>query len=76
MMMLEWARLLNVDGFKVFGISPGFLATGLGGMGADRLRALGAGEPSVGGTLIKNVVEGKRDGDANKVVTQDGVQPW
>ncbi|KAJ9632175.1 hypothetical protein H2203_000578 [Taxawa tesnikishii (nom. ined.)] len=30
MMMIEWARMLKEDGVKVFAISPGFLATGLG----------------------------------------------
>jgi len=39
-MMLE-VRPLKPDGVKVFCISPGFLATGLGGMGVDKLRALG-----------------------------------
>lgn len=76
MMMLDWHRLLQVDGVHVFCISPGFLATGLGGIGADMLRKFGAGEPSAGGEVIRDVVLGKRDADAGKVVNKDGVQEW
>ncbi|KAF2264030.1 NAD(P)-binding protein [Lojkania enalia] len=76
MMMLDWARVLKQDGVKVFAISPGFLATGLGGVGAATLRKFGAGEPSEGGDLIRKVVQGERDADAGKVVNKDGVQPW
>jgi NAD(P)-dependent dehydrogenase (short-subunit alcohol dehydrogenase family) len=76
MMMLDWKRMLEVDGVKVFGISPGFLATNLGGLGPEFLKKMGAGDPTVGGTFIKDVVEGKRDEDAGKVINKDGVQPW
>jgi NAD(P)-dependent dehydrogenase (short-subunit alcohol dehydrogenase family) len=76
MMMLDWTRQLEPDGVKVFGISPGFLATGLGGMGPEFMRKIGAQEPHLGGEFIRDVVEGKRDGDAGKVVDKDGVQPW
>lgn len=76
MLMLEYHRILQPDGVRVFCISPGFLATGLGGMGAERLRELGAGEPRLGGEFIRDVVEGKRDEDSGKVVHRDGLQPW
>lgn len=76
MVMLDWARLLTLDGVKVFCISPGFLATGLGGVGPERLKQAGAGDPSIGGELIRRVVAGERDDDAGKVVNQGGVQPW
>lgn len=76
MLMLEWQRFLKEDGVKVFCISPGFLATNLGGMGPEKLRAMGAGNPSLGGILIRDVVEGKRDADAGKVVNAAGVQAW
>lgn len=76
MMMLDWARLLEPDGVNVFCISPGFLATNLGGMGASFLKNVGAGDPSVGGNFIKDVVEGKRDDDKSLVINKDGVQPW
>lgn len=38
MMMCEWHRILKEDGVKVWGISPGFLATGLGGVGEENLK--------------------------------------
>lgn len=76
MVMVEWQRFLKEDGVKVFCISPGFLATNLGGMGAEKLRQMGAGHPSLGGAVIKEVVEGRRDDDAGKVVNAAGVQPW
>ena len=75
MMMLGWATLLKEDGVKVFAISPGFLATGLGG-DPERLKKAGAKDPKIGGELIRDVVEGKRDADVGKVVNQDGTQPW
>lgn len=37
MLMREWTRVLKNDGVKVWCISPGFLATNLGGMGSERL---------------------------------------
>ncbi|XXH02197.1 hypothetical protein Hte_008565 [Hypoxylon texense] len=76
MVMREWHRVLKNDGVKVWCISPGALATGLGGIGADKMRQLGALHPSVGGQLIRDVVQGKRDADVGKVVRSNGVQPW
>ena len=38
MMMREWARILKEDGVKVWCISPGFLATGLQGVGPEQLK--------------------------------------
>ncbi|CAM1503603.1 Fc.00g011940.m01.CDS01 [Cosmosporella sp. VM-42] len=77
MVMLAWHQLLKVDGVKVWCISPGFLATGLAGVGAEKLKTWGAGEASLGGVIIQKVVEGERDGDVGKVVAQDGqVQAW
>ncbi|RMZ80461.1 hypothetical protein DV737_g3038, partial [Chaetothyriales sp. CBS 132003] len=38
MLMREWHRILLNDGIKVWAISPGFLATGLAGIGADVLK--------------------------------------
>lgn len=42
MMMREWERTLRADGFKLWCISPGFLATGLGGIGAEKLKKVRA----------------------------------
>lgn len=38
MLMREWRRTLLNDGVKVWAVSPGFLATGLGGDGAEKLK--------------------------------------
>lgn len=78
MVMLAWHGVLKGDGVKVWCVSPGFLATGLlGADKADLLKKAGAGEPRVGGELLRKVVEGERDGDVGKVVTQNGeVQDW
>ncbi|KAL4783717.1 putative short chain dehydrogenase [Aspergillus varians] len=75
MLMREWHRILKNDGVKVFAISPGYLATGLGG-DPEFSKKMGAGDPSVAGPFIKGVVEGGRDADAGKVLTRDGVQDW
>ena len=76
MMFVEWGRILQNDNVKTWAISPGFLATGLAGVGRERLLAMGAKEPSFGGEFVKDVVEGKRDGDVGKAIRFDGVQPW
>ncbi|KAI9648878.1 hypothetical protein NHQ30_003519 [Ciborinia camelliae] len=76
MLMREWHRMLHEDGVKVWAISPGFLATGLGGVGSENLKKMGAQDPSVAGAFIRGVVEGVRDSDVGKVVTANGTQPW
>ena len=77
MLMVNLNFYLTEDRVKVWAVSPGFLATGLLGVGAEALRQAGAGDPSVGGNFIKDIVEGKRDADVGKVVYNDGTnQPW
>lgn len=76
MVMRDWHRVLKNDGVFVWAISPGFLATGLGGVGAEKLKAMGALDPSVGGEFVKDVVEGKREHDAGKAIRKDSVQAW
>ncbi|KAI1137603.1 NAD(P)-binding protein [Hypoxylon sp. FL0543] len=76
MLMREWFRTLRNDGVKVWCISPGFLATGLGGVGAEKLKEMGALDPSVGGQFVRDVVQGKRDQDVGKVIRANMVQPW
>jgi len=75
MVMREWYRWLKEDGVKVFAVSPGFLATGLGG-NPEASRKIGALEPSVAGPFILSIIEGKRDADVGKVINKDGVQTW
>ena len=76
MAMIQWDRVLKNDGVKVWCVSPGMLATGLGG-DPEKLKAMGAIPPSVGANVVKDVVEGKRDADVGKVVKGEGVvQPF
>lgn len=75
MLMREWHRMLKEDGVKVWCISPGFLATGLGG-NPEASKKMGAGDPAVAGVFIRSVLEGQRDDDVGKVILKDGVQPW
>ena len=75
MMMLNWHWSLKEDGVKVWSLSPGMLATNLGGS-REKLKALGAGDPSIGGNLIRKVVEGERDADVGKVVDLNGIQSF
>ena len=67
--------MLLEDGVKVWCISPGFLATGLGG-DPESNKKLGATDPAVAGDFIRTVIEGARDADVGKVVNKDGIQPW
>jgi NAD(P)-dependent dehydrogenase (short-subunit alcohol dehydrogenase family) len=75
MMMREWVRILKEDNVKVFCISPGMLATGLGGR-PEMLKKIGALDPSIGANFIRDVVEGARDQDVGKIIRKDNVQPW
>jgi hypothetical protein len=71
----EWFRLLGQDGVKVWAISPGYLATGLG-VGQEQNKTQGAIDPSIGAAIVKDVLEGVRDEEVGKVVSKQGVQPW
>ncbi|KAI1016042.1 hypothetical protein LB504_009288 [Fusarium proliferatum] len=75
MMMREWFRILGQDGVKVWAISPGYLATGLG-VGQEQNKTQGAIDPSIGAAIVKDVLEGVRDKEVGKVVSKQGVQPW
>ncbi|KAJ4264176.1 hypothetical protein NW762_005370 [Fusarium torreyae] len=75
MMMREWTRILGEDGVKVWAISPGYLATGLG-VGSETNQKQGAINPAIGAALVKEVLEGARDADVGKVVLKQGIQPW
>ena len=75
MMMVDWNHKLKEDGVKVFCVGPGFLATGLGNM-REETEKMGAGHASIGGNVLKSVVEGERDADVGKVVGREGLIPW
>jgi len=76
MMMREWHRTLQNDGVKTWCVSPGFLATGLGGIGAEQLKKMGAIDPAEGGRFVKDVIQGKRDQDIGKAIRANMIQPW
>lgn len=71
----EWYRNLKEDGVKVWCVSPGYLATGLGGS-RDVNKSQGAADPAIGGQFVKDVIEGRRDEDVGKVILRDRVQAW
>jgi hypothetical protein len=66
----EWHQILRGGGVKVFTISPGLLATRLGG-DTGFLKKMG-----VAGPFIRSVIEGERDEDVGKVLTRDGIHGW
>lgn len=72
MLMLDYHWKLQKDGVKVWCVGPGFLATDLGDA-RDFAVSHGAGHPSIGGRVLRSVVEGERDGDTGKYVVKDGV---
>lgn len=68
--------MLHEDGVKLWCISPGLLATGLGGDPA-MLKKMGWQDPEVAREIIRNVLEGERNGNVGEVILKDGgVQPW
>jgi hypothetical protein len=67
MLMLDWNHKLRTDGVKVWAVQPGVLITGLGGM-RDKIGDMGGGYPSLGGKLVRSVIEGEKDADVGKIV--------
>ncbi|KAK1833667.1 hypothetical protein QBC39DRAFT_254038 [Podospora conica] len=72
MLMLDYRWKLEGDGVKVWAVMPGFLETDFGG-GRELVKEMGAGHPSLGGELVRRVVEGERDGEAGMLIDKDGV---
>jgi len=77
MMMLDWNHKLKEDGVKVWCVGPGMLATNLGNI-KDKAIEMGLklDHPSIGGKLLRSVVEGERDADVGKLISKDGVLRW
>ncbi|TGJ86239.1 hypothetical protein E0Z10_g2554 [Xylaria hypoxylon] len=76
MLMLDWNHKLKEDGIKVFSVSPGFCATGLGNLGADVMATMGAEHPSEGGRRLADVADGNRDEETGKILDKVGFLPW
>lgn len=75
MLMLDWNHKLKEDGVKVWGVGPGFLATGLGNV-QEKAKEMGAGHPSIGGNILRSVVEGERDKDVGKLINRNGLSQF
>jgi len=75
MLMLDYYYKLQKDGVKVWCIGPGFLETDLGDA-REMVAAQGAEHPSIGGNLVRSVVEGQRDADVGKYVVKDGIMEF
>ncbi|KAJ7605859.1 hypothetical protein DFH06DRAFT_1384764 [Mycena polygramma] len=75
MLMLDWNHKLKADGVKVWAVGPGFLVTDLGGA-RDKVVAMGGGHASIGGRLLRTVVDGERDADVGKIIGKDGLIPF
>jgi NAD(P)-dependent dehydrogenase (short-subunit alcohol dehydrogenase family) len=74
LMVLYWNRLER-DGFKVFGVNPGLIATNFHG-NPGRLHARPGAAPEVGGERVATIVRGDRDADVGRVCGANGVLPW
>lgn len=72
MVAADWRHELANDEFKVHAVCPGFVATGLGGVGPDALRSWGAGDVRNSGLFIRDVVEGKRDDEQHYMINAAG----
>lgn len=75
MLMLDWNHKLKEDGVKVWSVGPGRLATDLGNM-REKAIEMGCGHASIGGEIIRSVVEGERDADVGKIVVKDGLSTF
>lgn len=80
MVMLDWNHKLKEDGVKVWAVQPGMLATNLGNLPEEMkkmfVEKMGLGHPSLGGKLLRSIVEGERDADVGKIVDKDGITPF
>jgi NAD(P)-dependent dehydrogenase (short-subunit alcohol dehydrogenase family) len=76
MMILEWARVLKNDGVVVHAVDPGLLATSFAGMREEMHAKSNAKDPMISGRFLKSVVEGERDADVGKLLTEGGIIQW
>lgn len=77
MALLNLSRQLTNDNVKAWGLSPGLLKTGLGNVDPSIAENMGAGDSSVGGIFIKDVLEGREDHHVGRIVNPAGqVQDW
>lgn len=48
----------------------------LGGNDPEKLKSMGAMDPSIGGETVKDVIIGKRDADHGQNLRKAGIAPW
>jgi NAD(P)-dependent dehydrogenase (short-subunit alcohol dehydrogenase family) len=75
MLMLDWSHKLKADGVKVWGVGPGMLETDLGGL-RSKAKEMGAKHASIGGQLLRSVVEGERDEDVGRLINKEGISAF
>ena len=64
-------------GLNVYVMTPGFVVSNLRGTSEEERSGWGgAGDPDTAGKAILDIIEGRREGDAGKFLTRDGVYPW
>ncbi|KAI0115716.1 NAD(P)-binding protein [Nemania sp. FL0031] len=63
---------LKDQGVKVHAFDPAWAATELGGLDPAVIRSLGAIDPKVSGEACRDIVEGKRDGESEVIVSVNG----
>jgi hypothetical protein len=64
-------------GVKVVAFNPGYSVTALTGEEqVEMRRQRGARDPKVCGEACVGIFEGRRDGEADKLVDVEGVLPW
>lgn len=56
----------------MWSVGPGMLETDLGGI-RELAKKMGTQPASIGGQLLRTVVEGERDADVGKIVGRDGI---
>ena len=62
MLMREWTKILKNDGVKVWAISPGFLATGLAGIGPEKLKQVSVRSGMEAVLMLRLLTLGNVDG--------------
>ncbi|KAF4625255.1 hypothetical protein G7Y89_g12915 [Cudoniella acicularis] len=79
MLMLCDVQKYGGKGLKAWAFNPEYVVTNLSGTGEkgreERIKN-GAGDAAESARGIREIVEGKRDGDAGKFIFKDGVHEW
>lgn len=77
MMTIQMNKQLAPQNVRVFAFCPGLVRSRLRGESEEAISYGGrAGDPLVSGRAVLDIIEGKRDVDAGKLVHKDGIYPW